>query len=334
MLIPKRKTILSTFCILGGMLLSHFSAWAGVMAFSLPERLTTISWSNGSNHGVSPNGAEWLMVDSHGRYWLESDLDFRIYAPDGRYLQTVSPIDKRMNFYGFAAMEALPDGRIVLLQRLETPAEQSQKLNYENRSQPGVRLMVLKADGTVERDEVVVDPQQPHSDYYVECGNIYSIHDDGTYVLLDSIGSSPKDKAFGGYAAVDDPRRWLDHVKTLPIFHCENRYYQDTDGKLHVDKNAKTFLMGHPLVEGSAPLAERKGTVYYRVVCYLDGQFTRSVFVEDALHKNFALIDLQPANEDMEAAHNRALFVDQKGNLFEGVVEKDGYRIYEWKNLN
>src|SRR5208282_5035734 len=144
---------------------------------SPPERLTTLPWSNGSNHGLSPNGAEWLVVDHQGRYWLETNLDFLLYKSDGRYLQTVTPIDKQLNYYGFSGMEALPDGRVVLLKRLETLAEQTQKLNYENRSKPGVRLIVLKPDGTVEKDQDEVDPQLPHSAYVLENGGIYSVHD-------------------------------------------------------------------------------------------------------------------------------------------------------------
>ena len=327
------KSLSAISCLIAGLALGLCVAEAGELPFSAPKHLATISWSNGSNHGVCPGGAEWLVVDDRGRYWLESDLDFRIYSPNGRYLRTVNPFDKKMNFYGFAAMETLPDDRIVLLERMETQAEQRQKLNYENRSQPGVRLVVLKSDGTVEMDKTEVDPRQPHSDYYAEMGNIYGIHDDGTYQLLDSVGSFPKDRKFDNFAAVDDPRRWLDHIKTLSIFSCENGYFHDISGRIHAYKDGKSFLLGHPFIEGTGPLAERDGIIYYRVICYPNGKFTHSVFIEDSIRKTYVLLNLVTADDDLEAAHDHALFVDQTGNLFEGVAKKDGYRIYEWESF-
>ncbi len=333
MLSLSHETVLKTFLLLAGLALGHSFACAGELAFSKPEQLTTIPWFNGSNQGVSPNGPEWLVVDNQRRYWLEEGTDFRLYTSNGHYLRTVSPLDKQMDFYGLASTEALPDGHIILLQRQETRSEQERKFNYENRSQPGVLLIVLKNDGTVEKEKVEVDPHEPHSDYYLEGRTLYSIHDDGTYEQLDSIGSRSIDHHFGNFAAVDDPKNWLAHVKTLPIFHSENRYYQDMSGKLHADKNAKSFLMGQPFVEGTSPLAERNGIIYYRVVCCPLGNFTHKVFVEDPIHKNYALIDLVAEDEDLDAANNRALFVNEKGDLFEGVAEKEGYRIYEWKIL-
>ena len=234
---------------------------------------------------------------------------------------------------GFAGMEALPDGRVVLLERLETLAEQTQKLNYENRSQPGVRLIVLKPDGTVEKDQDEVDSQQPHSSYVLENGGIYSVHDDGTWELLDSIGHPPKDAAFGNFAAVAGTVSWNTHARTLPVFRSASRFYHDENGKLHTDKNAVFFLMGQPFVEGAAPLAERNGKIYDQVVCYPHGEFTHSVFVEDSIRKNYVLVDLIPADGDLEATDDHALFVDERGNLYEGVAKKDGYRIYEWKIL-
>jgi hypothetical protein len=148
---------------------------------------------------------------------------------------------------------------------------------------------------------------------------------------LDSIGPPPKDTAFGNFAAVAGTVSWNAHVRTLPVFHSASRFYHDENGKVHIDKNAVFFLMGHPFVEGSAPLAERNGKIYDQVVCYPRGEFTHSVFVEDSIRKNYALVDLIPPDGDLEATDDHALFVDEKGNLYEGVAKKDGYRIYEWK---
>ena len=96
------------------------------------------------------------------------------------------PDKQRRDFYGFYALEALADGRIDLLERMESPLEQLGKDNFELRSKPGARSVVLQADGRVGQDRVEVDPLEPHSDYYVENGNVYSIHDDGTFTELDS----------------------------------------------------------------------------------------------------------------------------------------------------
>ena len=328
------KTLITLIGLIVGGLLLTGPTRAGTLAFSAPERLASLPWATDSKPGVPLGGAEWLVVDNRDRYWLEADLDFGLYSPGGHYLQTISPLDKRMNFYGFAAMEALPDGRIVLLQRLETQAEQRQKLNYENRSKPGARLVVLNPEGGVETDRVEVDPLQPHSDYTLEGGEVYSIHDDGTYEMLDSVGAPSKDEAFGKFAAVDDSRHWNDYVRTLPVFRSASRFYHDAQGNVHADKDSKFFLMGRPFIEGTAPLAERNGKIYYQVVCYPHGDFTDSVFVEDSVRKNYALIDLVPAEKNLETTHDHALFVDKKGNLYEGVAEKEGYRIYEWKILN
>jgi hypothetical protein len=307
---------------------------AGTLSFSPPQRLATLPWSNGSNHGIPAKGPGWLMVDNRGRFWLESDLDFNLYAANGRYLQTITPLDKMMNFYGFAAMEALPDGRIVLLERMESRLEQWGKDNYELRSKPGARLVVLKADGKVEMDKEEVDQLQPHSDYYAENGGVYSIHDDGTYQLVDSIGPPPKDRAFGDFASFAfNPERWQAHLRTLPVFRSESRAYHDINGNLHLDKGANAYLMGHFFVEGTGPLAERNGKIYYQVVCFDRAVFTNSVFVEDTARKGYALVELMASDKNPGRVHDHTLFVDEKGNLFEGVAQRDGYRIYEWKAI-
>jgi hypothetical protein len=330
-----KDRLLKTFCFAAsGMALFFFPSDSDALSFSPPERLVTIPWSNGVNHGAPAAGVEWLVVDSRGRYWLEVDLDFNLYAPNGRYLQTVSPIDKLMNFFGFAAMEAMPNGGIVLLQRLETPAEEWGKDNFEVASQPGARLILLNADGTVEIQKEELDPLQPHSDYDLESGSVYSTHDDGTFTLLESFGPPSKDGAFGKFAAFGyDVRRWHAHLKTLPIFRYTGRDYHAADGNIYEDPTAQSFLMGRPFIEGTAPLAEKNGKIYYQVVLYPNGQFVNAVFVEDSVHKLYALVDLIPADPALDTTHDHALFADQKGNLFEGVAEKEGYRIYEWKIL-
>ena len=307
---------------------------AGQLVFSAPKLRATLAWSDDLGRGVPAKGAEWLLMDNRGRFWLESERDFRLFAADGKYVRTITPLDKQRDFYGFYAMEVLSDGRIVLLERMESLLEQLGKDNFELRSKPGARLVVLKADGKVERDQEEVDLLEPHSVYYLENGDIYSIHGDGSFRKLDSVGPLSKDGAFGGFAAIAyDRRQWEDHVKTLPVFRTESRITHDIKGQTHVEKEAKSFLMGRPLVEGTAPVAERQGKIYYQVVCDDHGVFMDTVFVEDSVRKIFVLIDLKPADQDLGAAKGHALFVDRKGDLFEGVAQKDGYRIYEWKLL-
>jgi hypothetical protein len=327
--------LLFLFCLLMSGRAWGLPPWTdGTLNFSKPRLLATLPWSDGSNQGVPWKGAEWLVVDSQGRYWLESDQAFGLYAPNGKYLRTITPLEKRGDDYGFYAMEALRDGRIDLLERLESPLEQLGKDNFELRSKPGSRLVVLKADGLVERDHLEVDPLQPHSEYYVENGGVYSIHDDGTYTQLDSAGPDSKDGAFVNYATIAHDRElWEEHAKTLPVFHSEDRITHDLQGKPHVEKNAKYFLMGRLWVEGTAPLAERMGKIYYKVICDSPGGFYDAVFIEDTVRKSYAFVDLVATDKHRNAVHKHALFVDPKGNLFEGVAQKDGYKIYEWNIL-
>ena len=306
----------------------------GTLSFSKPKLLATLPWAEGFSRGVPRNGAEWMIVDSQGRYWLESDQEFGLYAPDGKFLRTITPLITRRDFYGFYALEALRDGRIDLLERLESPLEQFGKDNFELRSKPGARWVVLQADGRVGQDRVEVDPLEPHSDYYVENGKVYSIHDDGTFTELDSLSQSGKDEAFGNFAAIAYDRwQWEAHVKTLPVFHAENRTARDLQGKPRIEKDSKYLLMGRLLVEGTASLAERTGKIYYKIICDSPAGFYYAVFVEDLVRKNCAFVDLLAADKGLNADHDHALYVDQKGNLFEGVAQKDGYRIYEWKIL-
>jgi hypothetical protein len=310
-------------------------AQGDALAFSKPERLATLPWADDSNHGIPLAGPEWLVVDGHGRFQLESSLDFDLYAPNGKYLRTLNPIDKSKNFYGFTTMEAMPDGSIALLARLESPQEQWGKDDFEEHTKPGSRLVVLNAEGQAQLDKEVVDPDQPHSNYYLENGVVYSVHDDGTFQILDSIDSkSPKDRDFGNFAAIGyNLDRWLEHLKKLPVFESGDKSYHDTKGALHEIKGAASSLMGRPFVEGIGPLAERNGTIYYQVVCDKNQDFINAVFVEDSKRKAYGLVELFHADEDLDMAHGHTVFVDSKGNIFEGVGKKDGYRIYEWKLL-
>jgi hypothetical protein len=330
-----RILTLALFLGAGGTALGSSRAQGGTLAFSKPERLATLPWAEGSNHGVAPAGPEWLMVDGHGRFYLESNLDFDLYAPNGKYLKTLNPIDKSKNFYGFSAMESLPDGAVGLLARLESAQEQWGKDDYEEHTKPGSRLIVLNGDGQVQVDKELVDPNQPHSNYYLENGVVYSVHDDGTYQALDSADSpAPQDRDFGNFAAIGyNLDRWLEHLKKLPVFESGDKSYHDAKGVVHQIKGAASSLMGLPFVEGTGPLAERDGKIYFQVVCDKNQDFVNAVFVEDSKRKDYGLVQLFHADEDLDMAHGHTVFVDSKGDIFEGVGKKDGYRIYEWKRL-
>jgi hypothetical protein len=320
----------------GGLGFLAHPVFGGTLSFSKPEKLATLPWSNGSNHGVSPKGPEWLVVDNQGNFILESDQDFDFYAPRGKYQKTIDPMDKSRNFYGFTAMESLADGSILLLVRSESTLEQWGKDNFEEHTKPGARLMVLNPDGQVRLDKEEVDQAQPHSNYYAESGVLYSIHEDGTYQVLDSIDPRLKeDRNFGQFAVIAySLERWRDHLKNLPVFQTGNRIYHDTKGQIHEIKGATSTLLGHTLVEGVGPLAERDGKIYFQVVCDKNQDFVNAVFVEDVKKKDYGLVDLFHSDEELDMAHGHTVFVDSKGNVFEGVGKKDGYRIYEWKRLN
>ncbi len=186
------------------------------------------------------------------------------------------------------------------------------------------------------RTRKLVDPDQPHSNYYLENGVIYSVRDDGSYQLLDSVDArSPKDRDFGNYAPIGyNLDRWLEHLKKLPVYQSGDRTYHDAKGAPHEIKGAASSLMGRPFVEGLGPLAERDGTIYYQVVCDKNQDFINAVFVEDSKKRAYGLVELFHSDEDLDMAHGHAVFVDSKGNIYEGVGKKEGYRIYEWKRLN
>ena len=228
-------------------------------------------------------------------------------------------------------MEPQADGGLALLERLETLQEQRGKFNLEISSRPGARLILLSPEGKLESEKLERDPLQPHSLYELQDGQVLSIHADETYQVLDSLGAPPKDKAFNAFAAIADSINWNAHAKTLPVFHTTNRFYHDEADHLHVDKNSKYYLMGNPFVEGGAPLAERGGKIYNEVVCYPKGNFTNWVFVEDPAKKAYGLVELVTADEDLNITQDNTVFVDPKGNIYEGVAKDDGYEIYEWK---
>jgi hypothetical protein len=308
---------------------------AGQLTFSKTEKLASLPWSNGTNHGVSLKGPDWLMVDSQGRFILESELDFNVYDHKGRFLQTFNPIDKTKNFFGFTSMETLAEGEIALLEQLESPLEQWNKDNFEEQAKPGARLIIFGADGKVSLEKEEVDAKQPHSRYYLKDGIVYSIHDDGSYEVLDSLKpDAPKDSSFGDFAAIAfNSERWREHIEKLPVFRSENKTYHDVNGNLHQDKAALSFLMGHLYVEGTGAVAEKNGKTYYQVLCDHNRQFANAIFVEDIKNKSYALVDLVPADPDLDIAHTHTVFVDEKGDIYEGVAKKDGYQIYKWSLL-
>lgn len=307
-------------------------AHGGTLVFSKPARLATIPWADAAHPGAPASGAEWLVADGQERFYLVAGLDFELFDGAGRHLRTLSPIDRSKNFYGFEAMEALPSG-LVLLQRLESPLEQWGKDNFEMQTKPGVRLEVVSTDGQVGPVREVVDPTQPHSHYYLEEGDVYGIHDDGSFNLLDSAGSrSTRDGFMGSFAAVAfNVEKWRAHLRSLPVFRTADRTYHDVKGGLHVDKGALAFLMGRPFIESTGMVAERSGKIYYQVVCERERNFVNAVFVEDGQRKNYGLVELVPPDGDLTVPHDHALYVDSSGNLYEGVAVKEGYRIYRWK---
>lgn len=317
------------------LLLGTGSLSAGTLSFSKPEPLITLPWSDNSKHGVSPQGPEWFLVDPQGRLLFQSSNDFDLYSPQGRYLQSYIPIDKSINFYGFTSLEFLSNGNLALLARLESPLEQRNKDNFEERARPGARLIVLAADGKVKLDKEIRDPDQPHSGYYLLGGVVYSVHEDGSYGVLDKADpQATEDKSFKDFAAIaDSPTRWEDHLKKLPVFHAKNRIYHDIQGKVHQVEGALAFLMGRPYVEGRGAVAQRKGKTYFQVLSQRERDFVDAVFVEDRKKGNYGFVELVPADADLEMAHPHALFVDKKGNLYEGVGKKDGYHLYKWTTL-
>ena len=335
-----RKTF---FVILGLFLVSITlvppCAQAAPLAFSSTRLLATLPWADDTHTGVSAKGVDNMAVDNQGRFWLQTDRDFTLFSARGKFLETTSPMDPNANFYGFTGMEARPGGGLILLERLETPFEQLEKINIELSSKPGARLIEMDDKGKRLSAKEERDPDQPHSSYVLEDGAVYSLHADGSYTRLANVdqsgapGPAPDKKILTAFAEGADVERWNEKVKTFPGYHAESRFYHDVFGHLHVDRAAKFTLDGKPFVEGLGPIAERRGLIYYRVSCYPGDQLADWVFVQDPLHGQNTLVGGPVPTEGLNITEDHAFFVDAKGNIYEGVAKRDGFQIYEWKRL-
>ncbi|HVZ79250.1 MAG TPA: hypothetical protein VHE12_00460 [bacterium] len=311
-------------------------ALAGSLSFSKPSLQAVLPWTSDHSPGAPQEGADWLVVDGRGRFLLVSGLDFDLFSRDGKWIRTTQPLDAQENFYGFAGLEALAKGGTVVLVRLESVREQWGKDNFELRTKPGVRRVLLDTEGKVREAKEFVDDLQPHSSYWLMDGAVYAVHDDGTYRELDPEGPAPSAKEpFLFFARTAfEPERWLAHLKGLPVFRSKNGAYHDIHGQVHDVPGASSFLLGRRFVEGVGPLAFRRGRTYYRVVCDEKKGFVDSVFVEDPARKSYALVELERPEGDLTGAKRPVIHVDGHGDIFEGVAKKDGYRIYRWRALN
>src|ERR1700722_1196948 len=211
----KYRAILFTIL---GLSMSASSTFAQTLAFSPAQHLVTLPWTTDAQPGIPSTGPDSFLVDSRGRYWIEENRDFAVYSPKGHAFQTVSPLIEGESFFGFSSMEPLAEGRVALLQRLETPRERQEKINFEVQSKAGADLILLNADGTVDSKKAELDPDQPHSKYFLENGGSDSVHDDGTFTALDTLGLPVKDKTFETFAAIAGEARWNAHVKNLSVF--------------------------------------------------------------------------------------------------------------------
>lgn len=329
-LLCQKLFLLPAFLILAG---GSF-ARAGGIPFSGPTTLATLPWTNAAGPGAPISGADWLVADPKIGILLVSGLDFDLFSRSGRWEKTFQPLDPKDNFYGFCAAAVQGDGDLVFLERLESAQEQWGKDNFEMRSKPGVRRVVLDPKGQVLSKTEWTDPTQPHSNYWLLEGGLFAIHDDGTYDVQGT-AKTGKPGSFSLFAQLaSTPDHWTAHLRSLPIFHSKDRAYHDIQGKPHEVKEAESYLLGRRYVEGVGPLALRRGRIYYQVVCDTKEGFRNSVFVEDPVHKGFALVELVPSTEDLEGTRKPALYVDVKGDIFEGVAAKEGYRIFEWRIKN
>ena len=319
-----------------GVLTATAPIWAGPLSFSKPQALAVLSWTNDTSPGAPQEGADWLVVDREGRFLLVSGLDFDLFSKEGKWLRTSQPIDPQANFYGFAGMEAAAKGGTALLVRLESVREQWGKDNFELRTKPGVRRVLLDAGWNIRDEKELVDDLQPHSNYWLLDGAVYAIHDDGSFRKLDPQGKNPATRdPFLAFAQVAfDPGRWLSHLRGLPVFRSKSGSYHDIHGQAHGIPDAASFLLGRRYVEGVGPLAFRRGRIYYRVVCDEKKGFVDSVFVEDPAHKSYCLVELERPEGELTGTKRPAVYVNDHGDIFEGVSKKNGYRIYQWKRLN
>ena len=308
---------------------------AGTLVFSKPQKLAVLPWANNESPGVPPQGPDGLAVDLKGNLILESERVLDFFSPQGRFLKSLHPIDSTQNFYGFASIESLADGKIALLTRLESSLEQRNKDNFEERSRPGAKLVVVSPEGQVSLEKEEVDTKQPHSLYVLQDGVVYSVHEDGAIRVLDRLeGSVPQVKIWEDLVYLSfNPDRWAAHLEKLPVYSAQSRIYHDIKNNPHEDKGAIATLLGRRFIEGTGRLAERRGRIYYQVVCDQGREFSNAVFVEDLHGKNYGLVELVSPDDDLNLSHDHALFVDKKGNLFEGVAKKNGYEIYRWSSF-
>lgn len=309
------------------------SAHSGTLGFSPPRRLAVLPWIGLSQSGVPAKGAESLVTDSQGRIFLQNGPKLDVYSAVGRYLGTWNPMGSPDDFFGFAALDVGSGGKLLLLARLESPVEQSNKDNFEERSKPGARLLILDKEGKVLADKEYLDEEQPHSVYFLYKEAVYSLHEDGSCRNLDSPTSVP-DPRLEDFARITRTSAvWLEHTKKLPVYRTSNRTYHDIQGGIHTIPAAVAYLMGRPFVEGTGSLGFRKGRVYYQVLCN-EKIFLPAVFVEDLQARRYGLVELIPPDGDLNASPGYSVYVDAKGNVVEGVAKKNGYEIYEWNLLN
>ncbi len=306
---------------------------AGTLSFSGPRMVAALPWSDGSNAGVPSQGAEKLMVDPKGIIVLATERSLDFFSRRGRLLQTFHPLDPANNFFGYSSLESLGGGKVALLARLESPLEQRNKDNFEERAQPGARLIVLDREGKKTLDKVELDRSQPHSFYVLQDNVIASIHEDGAFEVLDRLGEKASlGPSFGDYARLAFSQdRWQSHLEKLPVYKTQKGSYHDVQNHLHRYQGAMATLLGRKFVEGTGPLAERRGRIYFQVMCDIGGRFSSAVFVEDPGEKRYGLVELIDPDNELNKTRPFTLFVDAGGNLFEGVAKKEGYRIYEWK---
>ena len=325
---PFGKAFLPALLAAGG-LFWPLPSQAGPLSFSKPKLLAVLPWAGPSRPGVPPTGADGLLVDGQGRLFLESGTDFTVYSAAGRYLRAFQAPGLTGKFFGFSGMEVRSDGGLLLLARLESPLEQSNKDNFEERSQPGARLFILDGGGKPLSEKEYLDPSQPHSRYLLHRGRVYSLHDDGTCLDLDAPAPAG-DKALETFGRITrNPAAWMNHLEGLPVYRTADRIYHDLRGGVHVIRGARAFLMNRPFVEGLGPLGLRRGRIYYQVLCG-QADFLPAVFVEDSRMRRYALLELVPSDGDLRATPGYSVFLDAKGDLYEGVARKEGYRIYRW----
>src|SRR5262249_10598499 len=157
-------------------------------------------------------GADRLVADPKTGILLINGMDFDLFSWKGAWKNTFQPLDPKGNFYGLCGAEALANGDLALLVRLESAQEQWGKDNFEMRSKPGVRRVVLDDQGHVLSKNEWADPLQPHSSYWSLEGGLCAVHDDGTFTLSQDVKGGPS-KAVSLFAqATSSPDHWAAHL--------------------------------------------------------------------------------------------------------------------------